>query len=474
MKNIPSTLQISCLCGIMLVLGFSHGHCQEKPYLTLDQAVKLAFERSYELQYALNKVDVSALRTHEAKLTRFPTSTVTMSENKVIDAEEFSYYDPSTGQYYIPGEGYEFNIQLRAPIYSGGKIKSQINYQESTRLLNLLDYSSLSRNLWLETVTGYFKVLEAQAEIEVRREQENSSQASLEVAEKRLAAGKGIRYEVLLEQAYLAEAKLALLTAENNCQDALRSLLLVIRDSLGNNYKLQEIPYPEELLTPKEELVSEAMQLREELPKQDLQISLTNENLKTLNAAGKPSLDFFATYTKQGSDYTQHASDDNLWTAGLSLKFSPFSNSNLVMRSSRDRINSKDYMQRNSLSWSILDSSSTKPDKLELKITLWKLKSEKQKLMDQIKNEVIEAYERQMESWSSVQAKSLKLIASEENEAIQKKRYELGLNQYKDIVDARIDVVTTRIELNTARFRYILDRANLDYAIGKKPWKTLL
>jgi outer membrane protein TolC len=88
-----------------------------------------------------------------------------------------------------------------------------------------------------------------------------------------------------------------------------------------------------------------------------------------------------------------------------------------------------------------------------------------------IEHEVLNAYERLLESLSACETERLNLKAADENNKIQEKSYELGLTQFKDVVDARIDAVTAKINLNYAHFRYALDRANLDYTVGRDPWK---
>ncbi len=120
-----------------------------------------------------------------------------------------------------------------------------------------------------------------------------------------------------------------------------------------------------------------------------------------------------------------------------------------------------------------MDGSSNRISRLDLEYSIQEMESRLQDLKNEITSAVLKSYETQAESWLKYNTEALNLVAAEENNRIQEKSYELGLNQFKDVVDARVDVISARINLSYARYRYIYDRANLDFGLGLKPWKEI-
>jgi len=193
--------------------------------------------------------------------------------------------------------------------------------------------------------------------------------------------------------------------------------------------------------------------------------------LKIIKASRWPNLDFIAGYQKQGTKLSEFSSNDDQYTAGLSLAFSPFPDISVNGSTYRDMVNSNNFQQRSTISLGILDGSSTKVSRIDLEISLLKLQQDLRDLDESISSAVLSAYETQSEAWLTNETEQLKLGAAEENNRIQNKSYQLGLNQFKDVVDARVDVISAKINQTYARYRYTFDRANLDYVIGYIPGK---
>ncbi|MBN1552145.1 TolC family protein [bacterium] len=475
--KIPTKLKIYWLSVILIVspimaaLAKPDGNENTPLTLSLSECIERAFATSADLEYSKNTLSSHQERIRQARLDRWPTTTMSLSKNKIIDVEDFSYYDPQTGQVFIPGEGYEFAVSLTAPIYTGGRLSGEIDQARAAYMSNSIDYKTLERNLWMDVVATYVTALEQRAEKSVRIEQVAKAVESLKLAETRLAAGQGIRYDVMLEKAYLADARLELVKSENAYQDALRSLLLLIHEPLDLEVSIENISVPEQKPAGLEMLIQQGLENREDIQKIQTEINALNASLKILESSRKPTFEFFAEYGKQGQSLSDINNDDNRVTAGISVHFSPFWNSTMSAGTYRDRINSNDYMQRNYLSLNLMDGSSRLADVMESEFAIRKNELLLVDLKHQIILEISEAFERQHESEIALEAKTLQLDASEENFAIEQKRNELGLNQYKDVVDARTDVISARINLNYAMYRYAYDRARLEYVLGNTPWR---
>jgi len=461
----------SFLAGCLIILFSSLIYAEEVVNLNLDDCLKMAFKGSYEIEFANNNILLGKIKHREARLKRLPTTSLTLLDNRVFDIDGFNDYDPETGQQYTANEGYEFSIRVDAPIYTWDKISSEIQYEKHNHRIKELEYSTVKKNLWLEVVSTYMSCLEKQSEQDVRREQVLKAMESLKLAEQHVISGKGIRYEILSEKAYLSEARLELLKTENALKDSKKELLFLIRKPLELNISFEDIQIPEVIKADLSDLFQTAYENREDIRKLQAEIAVIAESLDIIKASKRPNLNLFAQYSRQGSKWSSYSDDENQWVAGLSINFSPFNNSTLSALSSRNRIESEDYMHQNSLSLTFLDHSSSHPEQFELKIRLLRLQSEISQIKSVIEISVTKAYERQNESWLSCETEQYKLEAAEENYAIQKKRNELGMNQYNDLVDARTEVISSRINLYFAKYAYILSQAQLEHALGLEKWR---
>lgn len=444
-------------------LGDEAGNIQT---LTLGDCIRIAVDQSPTIAGSKDALIGLGIRQTDARHDRIPSAELTLSDNRIIDEEAFSFYDPQTGQRYVPGEGYQAVAGLDATVYSGGRITASIRAADAARVEAELGLLRTIRDVRLDAVTRYITVLERQAECAVRREQIVRAQEALKLAENRLAAGRGIRYEVMLEQAFLSRSQLEALRADNALQIARHNLLLLLRMPLDTPIDIEDIDVLPDTPPDDAELIRQAREKREDIRRSEALRERRDEELRMLTAAHKPSVHLFAQYMKQGESLSDFSRDDNQWLGGLSIRFSPFPDSTLGGSITRERIGSSDYMQRSALSLSLFDGSSTRATEADLRAQIHAVDRDIAQLRDRIAAEVTEAAGRVRESAGECDTAERERAAAAENHLIQAKSYELGLTQFKDLVDARTDEISARIDLLFARYQYALDRAILDHVTG--------
>jgi outer membrane protein TolC len=435
--------------------------------LSLNDCIEAALENSADLKNLLDRLPASQERFREAKRKQWPSLSLAVTDNTGLgDSGAFSQYDPSTGQRFVPGEGFQTSADLSWSLYDSGNRRSVIRAeQQSLSLLNL-SIIQARRDIVHQVIALYLAVLERQSEVDVRTEQLAQALESLNVATARLQTGSGIAYEVLLEEAYLAQARADLQSTEFALNNAERTLLLAMRQNISARVVLEPVDPGDPVDVPETGLVDLAAANRLEFDTYLAEIESFRQQLKTLKAARLPSLDFVASYSQQGQDFESYKNGDISWSAGLSLRFSPFSDASVYGSTARNWINSSEFMQRSSLGLLLNDGSATKSRETEIMAELRRLQMELAYLRDIIGAEALDAYESYRESHSILDARRKNLAAMEENERIQQKRYELGLNQYKDVVDARTELIAARIALNRAIYSMEYYRMNLEYILG--------
>lgn len=443
--------------------------------LTLESCIQTVLKENVSLSYSKARLRSAAHRIQQARRALYPTMSVFASDNTSLsDSEEFSQYDPSTGQSFVPGEGVQIGANLNYTIYDSSSRQATLNSETDDRDLLILEVKQLEKDLIQETIQAYLSILERKAELTVRNEQITQAEEALRIVKQRLTSGSGIQYEVLLEEAYTAQSQADLLVAENGLEKAQRALLILLRQPPESPVTVQELNPSEILAYSASELMETARLNRLEFQKLELQLNVEKLQLKILRSANKPKLDFFMTYNQQGSDIENISDGDTIWSAGLSLRFSPFANSSLSGSSERQWINSDQFMQKSNLSLAINDGSSTRSQEIDIQINIERLKHQLADLNDQVLNEVLNAYQAYTESLVQLEAKSKNLAAMNENHRIQEKSFELGINQFKDVIDARTDLVSARIALTRSHYTTEQLKINLEYYLGLLNYQELL
>ncbi|MBN1878825.1 TolC family protein [bacterium] len=436
--------------------------------LSLDDCIREVLDNNVDLRAVIDGLKISQEKITELNRRLWPSLSMMVIDNSGLGhAGSFSQYDPVTGESYIPGEGFQASANLQWSLYDGSSRRSAVRIEQETLTLRSLNLRETRRDLIRQVVTQYLSILELQAEKDVRIEQLTQAEEALKIATARLDSGSGIAYEVLLEEAYLAQAEADLFATDSAMNQALRALLVSMRRNVSQPVKLA----PLELSATDDSFDSAALMAiavsnRLEFLQYQSEINTWKMQLKMLQSSRKPKIDFTLAYSQQGQDFQSFQDGDISWSAGLSLSFSPFSDTSLTGSTQRNWINSTEFMQMSSFGIILNDGSSIKSRETEIKITILKLERELDYLKDIVTSEVLAAWEALRSSESVWLARRKNLEAMEENERIQEKRFELGLNQYKDIVDARTDRVSARIALTRAEYSMEHDRTDLRYVLG--------
>ena len=464
MKSVITLTLISCLIGPMTLLPAS----AETSVLSLEDCIRIVLENDVSILEARDDLQVIEEKVRETRRRLWPSLSMSAVDNSGLgDAGAYSQYDPSTGLSYIPGEGFQTAANLQWQVFDSGGRVSAVRAERKSLELKHLALQQVRRDLARMVIARYLSILELQAELDVRKEQITQASEALKIAQGRLDTGSGIAYEVLLEDAYKAQVEADLRATEFALNQAIRALLVAMRRDVTAQIELTPPESTVEDDTYNEnELIETATKNRLEFSRYQAEIDTWKLQLKILQASRRPRVDFTMSYSQQGQDYETFRDGDIAWSAGLSLAFSLFPDTSVAASSNRNWINSGEFMQKSAIGLYLNDGSSTTSRETDIRITILKLERELSYLKDSIAAEVYQAFESYRSAGATLNAREKNLAAMEENERIQTKRYELGLNQYKDVVDARTDRVSARISLARAVYAMDHSRTDLEYVLG--------
>ena len=269
--------------------------------LSLEEALARAREASPPL-LRLDALQKSAeAQVRGAKSERMPQIDVSAQASRLSSVPEFTApFPPPQGPTVIfPNlpDRYSGRIGLTVPLYTGGRIRSEILSAESESTAAAGDRTSGEKDVELEVTTAYWQLLTERESARVLGEAVTSYDAHVSEALAREKQGLAARNEVLAIQVERDSAELARLRAENDEGVAHADLVRILALSPGT--VLEPTGALETAATPAEELeslVEEALKSRPERAALSARVAAADARVRALRSERYPQARFSAGY----------------------------------------------------------------------------------------------------------------------------------------------------------------------------------
>ena len=178
-------------------------------FASLAELTEHALRERSESRAAWLGIQAEAARLEAATAANWPTLTgqLAFSESRSLSSSGVS--NPTLHRY---GP----SLSLAYVLYDFGARAASIDAQRYQLIASLLNNNRVLQDVVAEVEAAYYALLRVQAQVEALTQLEISLRASLEAAEVRLKGGLVSRADQLRARAALAEAEVALLTAERD------------------------------------------------------------------------------------------------------------------------------------------------------------------------------------------------------------------------------------------------------------------
>ncbi|MDQ8180541.1 TolC family protein [Pelagicoccus sp. SDUM812005] len=192
--------------------------------LDLEMALGFALEHNFEILKARQRIEEQTGLVIEVRSQALPDVSV-MGQYTEID-EGLS--DPDAFGPAISAQ-WSLGVQARQTLYAGGGVRAALRVQGLVEEAALLELQAVVNDTLLAARVGYYAALLARARIGVQEENVGLFEELLENAKNRYEVGSGSRFEVLRAEVSLANARPALIQAQNDYRIAVEEL----RQTLG-------------------------------------------------------------------------------------------------------------------------------------------------------------------------------------------------------------------------------------------------
>ncbi len=407
------------------VLGISSIDAQEKKSLTLDEAVHLAWDKSNEVGLANAKVNSKKYELQSAKNNQYPDFKISGQYQRLANASINlkSSQNSNTGSLPIVDQLMIGQINASIPVFAGFKMQNNIQLHENLYEAETATATHTKEEVAMKVINYYASLFKAQKTVALLKEnQKRAEQRAFDFSE--LEKNEIIaRNDLLKAQLQVSKIKLSIDEAVNNeniINFQLITLLklpigtqLEIRESDFANFKMDNVPTSEQ----------PALENRKDLQAVQLQGKASKANIKVAKAAYYPSINLIGGYV--ALDLKNVVTVQNAMNYGLGLSYDLSS------------------IFKNGTAVKLAESKATEIQNSEAMLT------------DYIKIEVQKAIEEYHLAIQQNEVYGQAVAQSSENYRIIKDKYDNGLADTNDLLEADVEQLSANINKTLAKANII-------------------
>jgi outer membrane protein len=341
-----------------------------------------------------------------------------------------------------PQDEYNFVTSFSQPIFTGFSLINQ--YQIASLGLDVAEFKQqLSRqNIILDAKNAYFQILKTQKLLDVAQITVKQITAQKDVAENMYQVGMSPLNDLLQSQVQLANAKQALITAQNNLAIAKSQFNTLLIRPVNAPVSIVDIldykPFPHDI----DYCLTQAEQNRLEIQVADLEVQISQKNLKLAQRNYYPTVNLEGNYYRRGTDWDVNGgegiSDSRYWDirATATWNFWEWGRTTYGVREKLQRVSQAEYNQE------------------QVKVN--------------IDQEVKQAYLKTMESEQNIVTIEKAIEQAKENLRITEERYKEQVSTITDVLVAQTLFTQTMTNYYNALYDYKIAKAVLYRAIGQE------
>lgn len=341
-----------------------------------------------------------------------------------------------------PDDEYTFVTSFTQPIFKGFSL---INRYEIADLgLDAAEFSEkvVRQDVILDAKNAYYSILKAQKLLGVAEQRVTQIAAQKEVAENFYEVGMSPLNDLLEAQASLANARQDFIVANNNLEIAKSQFNIVLRRRVNAPVDIQDILDYEPFVYDIEYCLSAARENRLEITVADLEVEISEKEVKLARKDYFPSIDLTGRYTRVGDEYNvgggEGISDAVSWDiqATAQWNFWEWGRTTFGIREKLHRLSQAQYRRS--------------------------------EIQDNIDLEVKTAYLRTKESEKNIITVEKAIEQAKENFRINQERFKEQVATTTDVLDAQTLLSDTLTNYFNALYDFKISKATLYRTMGQE------
>lgn len=436
MKSNPFLFAAIFLFGICAI------NAQEKTTLSLNEAVNIALAKSDEVNLANSKVNTKSYELESVKMNQYPDLKISGQYLRLTNADirlrssqetEDPDAEPTTSpkvNQLILGQA---NVTM--PIFSGYKLRNSIKASENLYQSELANASYSKEEMAMKVVQYYADLYKAQKSVELFKESLKSSEQR--VIDFKAMEQNGIiaRNDLLKAQLQVSNTQLSLADAEKNVRLINYYLVTLLKLSPETQIEVSPDNVDPKLFSFAVQTENEALESRKDMQALLFAEKATEANIKVARSNYFPAVSFLAGYT--ALDLQNVVRVENAMNVGIGLSY----NLSSIFKNGKEV---KVAKSRNE-----------------------EIKHQEAILTDYIKTQMVQAKENYTLSVKQDQVYTEAVAQASENYRIVKDKYDNGLSDTNDLLEADVEELGAKINLAYAKANVVLKYYELLEAAGQ-------
>jgi len=284
------------LFGIFFI-GISSIEAQEKTSLTLDEAVKMAWEKSNDVTLANTKVNTKKYELQTVKNNQYPDIKISGQYQRLTKASIDMPNQDQSKSLASPDRAMFGMANLSLPIFAGFKIQNSIDAYDNLYEAENANAAKTKEDVALRVITYYTALYKAQKTLDVLNE--NQKSAKQRVTDFTELEKNGIipRNDLLKSQLLVSKTQLSIDEATNNLNNINFYLTTLLKLDPSTKLQVNEDDFfnLKTSNAPTSDLL--ALENRKDLEAIRLQQKASAANIKVAKAAYYPTLALLGGYT---------------------------------------------------------------------------------------------------------------------------------------------------------------------------------
>lgn len=361
-----------------------------------------------------------------------PTNTFMMT----LDEGRFTQDDFKIDNLNHPSSRHDFKtaLSIQQPLY----VPSLSPLKEMAvkdALISELGLEAVRQSIAFQVFNTYLEVQKAGAQLKASDKAVADARENMRLAGVRTSVGVGLKSDELRSRTHLSSVEQQLITSHNNLTLARMRLALLIGVPDDSIYEVSDVLDRVAVPEMSDLVFGQALENRIEIKQSHAELEKSNASLRRSRSDYLPTVGAFASYQLNAKD-APFTSDNDSWTAGVSLKWNIF-----------------DGFRRGSESKRAVSGQSAAREMLE-------------STTKDVRYQVKESYVRRNEAGKRLEVARHALLDAEETVRLLIKRYENSLATMVELLDAQTALDQTRANLVETEAGYALAGGRVYYMTG--------
>lgn len=409
--------------------------------MTLEDCLRLAQEKNYNLRSAAQQVELTQAKKEEAQAGFFPTLTLTgnytyLGREPRAQIPVIPPLSPVARPITIGfHDNWDFKMGLSYTVFSWGRVGNSVAAADYAWQAAQKDAERNWHSVRLDVTRTFWSVLLAQELVRVRSEAQKSLKRHQEQVAARLTAGQASRFDLLRAKVEEANALPPLLAAQHQVESGLDLLKNLLGLPPESDVTLPGELAEESLSVDLSTAVATALQKRPELQALALQKEMARKNRATAGAGLRPNLLGSAAF-----DYKNPFNAQKVWKT--------------------------DWNFSAAIVFPLFDGLATRARIQQAEVAAKQVSIADEQLRQTIVLEVREAVRaiEEAQKNSATQRENVKL--AKESLEIAKVQYQHGLVTNLEALDAELAVLVAQSNYLSALFNFKVAKAQYEQAVG--------